>query len=90
MLNTPFKINLDFSLLKRKSTGGRPATDYLLMALGKNKEYALNVAEFAKVIAEKNNYHLQIWDDTKENPLKLNQNSINRKKEMFMNVKSLK
>lgn len=53
----------------------------LLMALGKNKEYALNVAEFAKVIAEKNNYHLQIWDDTKGNPLKLNSHSIDNRKE---------
>ncbi len=43
----------------------------LLMALGRDKEYALNVAEFAKIIAEKNNYHLQIWDDTKSNPLGL-------------------
>lgn len=43
----------------------------LLIALGRNKEYALNVAEFAKIIAEKNNYHLQIWDDTKPNPLGL-------------------
>lgn len=43
----------------------------LLIALGRNKEYALNIAEFAKIIAEKNNYHLQIWDDTKPNPLGL-------------------
>lgn len=43
----------------------------LLIALGRDREYALNVAEFAKVIAEKNNYHLQIWDDTKPNPLGL-------------------
>ena len=43
----------------------------LLIALGRDKEYALNIAEFAKVIAEKNGYHLQIWDDTKANPLGL-------------------
>jgi len=43
----------------------------LLIALGRNREYALNVAEFAKIIAEKNGYHLQIWDDTKPNPLGL-------------------
>lgn len=43
----------------------------LLIALGRDREYALNVAEFAKIIAEKNGYHLQIWDDTKPNPLGL-------------------
>lgn len=48
----------------------------LLIALGRNKEYALNVAEFAKIIAEKNNYHLQIWDDTKPNPLGLKSSEI--------------
>ncbi len=48
----------------------------LLVALGRNEEYAINIAEFAKVIAEKNNYHLQIWDDTKPNPLNLNEKYI--------------
>jgi phage anti-repressor protein len=44
----------------------------LLIALGRGKEYALNVAEFAKIIAEKNGYCHKIWDDTKANPLGLN------------------
>jgi len=48
----------------------------LLIALGRNEEYALNVGEFAKVIAEKNGYHVQIWDDTKPNPLGLKLNEI--------------
>lgn len=52
----------------------------LLIALGKNKEYALNVAEFAKVICEKNDYHLEIWDDTKPNPLNLNEPTVTERK----------
>jgi len=55
----------------------------LLITLGRNEEYALNVAEFAKVIAEKNGYHLQIWDDTKPNPLGLNQNVVNERKKLI-------
>lgn len=55
----------------------------LLIALGRNPEYALNVAEFAKVIAEKNNYHLQIWDDRKPNPLGLNSEWIEMRKKLL-------
>jgi len=53
----------------------------LLIALGRDKEYALNVGEFAKMIACKNGYCFQIWDDTKPNPLGLNlPEIINRQK----------
>lgn len=48
----------------------------LLIALGRNEEYAINVAEFAKIIAEKNGYHKNIWDDTKPNPLGLGMKEI--------------
>lgn len=44
----------------------------LLIALGRDKEYALNVAEFAKIIAQKTGFCFKIWDDTKANPLGLN------------------
>lgn len=44
----------------------------LLIALGRDKEYALNVAEFAKIIAQKTGFCYKIWDDTKPNPLGLN------------------
>jgi phage anti-repressor protein len=58
----------------------------LLIALGRDREYALNVAEFAKMIAEKNGYHLQIWDDTKPNPLGLNKAIINERKQLKTNL----
>lgn len=54
----------------------------LLITLGRNEEYAINVAEFAKVIAEKNGYHYKIWDDTKPNPLGLGMKDIIERQEM--------
>ncbi len=55
----------------------------LLIALGRGKEYALNIAEFAKVIAEKNGYHLEIWNDLKSNPLKINESQIKERKKLI-------
>lgn len=55
----------------------------LLIALGRNREYALNVAEFAKVIAEKNGYHLEIWNDMKSNPLGINEKEISNRKKLI-------
>ena len=55
----------------------------LLIALGRGREYALNIAEFAKVIAEKNGYHLEIWNDTKPNPLKINESQINERQKII-------
>jgi phage anti-repressor protein len=60
----------------------RTAVIDLLISLGKGIEYALNVANFAKVIAEKNGYDRQIWDDTKPNPLGLNKEVINKRKQI--------
>jgi phage anti-repressor protein len=54
----------------------------LLISLGKGVEYALNVANFAKVIAEKNGYDRQIWDDTKPNPLGINKGTIEERKSL--------
>jgi phage anti-repressor protein len=54
----------------------------LLISLGKGVEYALNVANFAKVIAEKNGYDRQIWDDTKPNPLGINKSTIEERKSL--------
>ena len=54
----------------------------LLIALGRNEEYALNVAEFAKIIAEKNGYCYNIWDDTKPNPLGLGMKEIIKRQEI--------
>ncbi len=55
----------------------------LLIALGRGREYALNIAEFAKVIAEKNGYHLQIWNDTKPNPLGINNEQTKERKKLL-------
>ena len=57
----------------------------LLIALGRNEEYAINVAEFAKIIAEKNGYHKNIWDDTKPNPLGLGMKEIIERQEIGNN-----
>ena len=55
----------------------------LLISLGRDREYAVNIGEWAKAIAKSNNYHLQIWDDTKPNPLGLNQGIINERKKLI-------
>lgn len=55
----------------------------LLIALGKGEEYALNVANFAQIIAEKNGYDKQIWNDTKPNPLGLNQENVTERKKLI-------
>ena len=48
----------------------------LLISLGRSEEYALNIGEWAKAISEVNGYYLQIWDDTKPNPLGLKLSEI--------------
>ncbi len=55
----------------------------LLISLGRDQEYAINIGEWAREIAKSNNYHLQIWDDTKPNPLGLNQNVVNERKKLI-------
>jgi len=61
-----------------------------MIALGKTKEYATNVGNLCKSIAEKTKLGNIIWDDTKENPLQLNRGEINDRKCLFANsIKSL-
>jgi NCAIR mutase (PurE)-related protein len=60
----------------------------LMLCLGKTQEYATNVGNLCKSIAQKVKYGNIIWDDTKENPLQLNQSDVNDKKNTFN--KSLK
>jgi hypothetical protein len=42
-----------------------------MMCMGKTREYAINVGNLCKSIAEKTKLGNIIWDDTKENPLGL-------------------
>lgn len=55
----------------------------LMLALGKTQEYATNVGNLCKKIAEKANYGNMIWDDTKPNPLKIEETSIESRRDLF-------
>jgi hypothetical protein len=55
----------------------------IMKCLGKTDEYAINVGNLCKSISEKAKFGNIIWDDTKENPLKLNQGEINEKLVLF-------
>ena len=60
-----------------------------MKAMGKTDEYAVNVGNLCKNMAEKMELGNQIWDDTKSNPLKLNKNLVSERKGLFENVKAL-
>jgi len=55
----------------------------LLIALGNERKYALNIGEWAKAIAISNGYHFQIWNDIKPNPLGINKGEINERKKLL-------
>lgn len=55
----------------------------ILIALGRDHEYSINIGEWAKAIAKSNGYHFQIWDDTKANPLGINKNVIEDRKKLI-------
>lgn len=60
-----------------------------MIAMGKTNEYALNVGNLCKSMAMKMKLGNIIWDDTKENPLKINQTEITERQNGFNQVKSL-
>lgn len=60
-----------------------------MIALGKNNEYAINVGNLCKSIASKMKLGNIIWDDTKPNPLKINQYQIEERKNQYNQVKEL-
>jgi len=63
----------------------------LFMAMGKDKGYSTNIGDLCKDMAIKMNLNRIIWDDTKPNPLGINKESVNERKEMFSNsIKQLK
>lgn len=59
------------------------------IALGKTEKYAINAGDLCKSMAQKSEYGNIIWDDTKENPLKLNESEVIERKELFNNQKQL-
>jgi len=60
-----------------------------MIAMGKTTEYAANVGNLCKSMAEKMQLGNIIWNDTKENPLKINQASISERQNNFSNAKKL-
>jgi len=63
----------------------------LMKCLGKTDEYAISVGNLCKDMAQRANFSNIIWDDTKENPLKLNESSINERKSLLdKSIKQLK
>ena len=62
-----------------------------MIAYGKSKEYATNVGNLCKSMAEKMKLGNIIWDDTKENPLQLNSGEVSERKNLLnKSVKQLK
>lgn len=61
----------------------RTAVIDLMLALGKPEDYAKNVGNLCKSISEKANYGNIIWDDTKDNPLGINDADVATRKELF-------
>ena len=60
-----------------------------MMAMGKTNDYAFNVGNLCKSMAEKMKLGNIIWDDTKENPLKLNETDVVERKSNYVEVKKL-
>jgi hypothetical protein len=55
----------------------------LMIAMGKTIEYAANVGNLCKSMANRMEFGNIIWDDTKKNPLGLNQSSVDERKNMY-------
>ena len=60
-----------------------------MVAMGKTEEYAINTGNLCKSMAEKMKLGNIIWDDTKENPLKINQSEIADRQNNYNSVKKL-
>lgn len=61
----------------------------LMLVMGKTEEYAKNVGNLCKSMASKMKLGNIIWDDTKENPLELDQKEVENKKSIFNQSKQL-
>ena len=60
-----------------------------MVALGKTKEYATNAGNLCKSMASKMKLGNIIWDDTKANPLKINESEILEAQNNFNQAKTM-
>jgi len=60
-----------------------------MVAMGKTAEYANNVGNLCKSMAEKMELGNIIWDDTKDNPLQLNQSNVIVRHNIYNKAKSM-
>lgn len=60
-----------------------------MIAMGKSNEYATNVGNLCKSMSTKMKLGNIIWDDTKENPLKINESEISDRQNNYKDVKLL-
>jgi phage anti-repressor protein len=60
-----------------------------MVAMGKTNEYATNVGNLCKSMAVKMKLGNIIWDDTKDNPLGINQSDITERQNNYNNIKML-
>jgi phage anti-repressor protein len=60
-----------------------------MIAIGKSNEYATNAGNLCKSMAARMKLGNIIWDDTKENPLKINQSEIIERQNGYNQVKGL-
>lgn len=60
-----------------------------MIAMGKSSEYASNAGSLCKSMAMKMKLGNIIWDDTKDNPLKINQSEILERHNNYKDVKLL-
>jgi phage anti-repressor protein len=60
-----------------------------MVAIGKDLEYATNCGELCKKIASKMELGRIIWDDTKPNPIGLNEESVREKKALYNHLKEI-
>jgi len=60
-----------------------------MVAMGKTVEYATNCGDLCKKIAAKMQLGNIIWDDTKDNPIGLNRETIQERKELFEKQKTI-
>lgn len=88
-INKIYKNNEQALSLLEPSELIRTGTIDLLIALGKSREYSLNVAKLTKRFAVEMGIDKEIWNDVKENPLKLNQKEVEEKKGFFSNVRKM-
>lgn len=60
-----------------------------MMIMGKTEEYATNVGNLCKTMAKEMELDTIIWDDTKPNPLKINEEDVNERKKKYGNAQKL-